>query len=50
MVYEQLPSQAGIQIVNSLPEYIKSAPAPEAFKACLKIFGPQMQFIVSTSS
>ena len=37
VVYERLPSQAGVHFVNSLPNSIKDAPMPKAFKTRLKI-------------
>ncbi len=37
-VHERLPSQAGVQLVNRLPNYISSAHEPKAFKARLKNF------------
>ncbi|KAG8304619.1 hypothetical protein J6590_089212 [Homalodisca vitripennis] len=38
MVYERLPSQAGVQFLNRLPNSIKDAPTPKAFKTRLKRF------------
>ncbi len=35
-VYEHLPSQAGVRFVNKLPNSIKNAPMPKAFKTRLK--------------
>ena len=36
VAYERLPSQAGVRFVNKLPNSIKSAPMPQAFKTRLK--------------
>jgi len=36
VVHERLPSQAGVQFVNKLPNSLKDAPMPKAFKAHLK--------------
>ncbi|KAG8287031.1 hypothetical protein J6590_047008 [Homalodisca vitripennis] len=38
VVYERLPSQAGVQFLNRLPNSIKDAPTPKAFKTRLKRF------------
>lgn len=36
VVHERLPSQAGVVFVNKLPNEIKGAPTPQAFRANLK--------------
>uniref|UniRef100_A0A1B6KSA2 Uncharacterized protein n=1 Tax=Graphocephala atropunctata TaxID=36148 RepID=A0A1B6KSA2_9HEMI len=38
VVYERLPSQAGVHFVNKLPDSIKYAPTPKALKTRLKRF------------
>ncbi|KAG8327973.1 hypothetical protein J6590_006148 [Homalodisca vitripennis] len=38
VVYERLPSQAGVQFLNRLPNSIKHAPTPKALKTRLKRF------------
>lgn len=38
VVYEHLPSQAGVTLINSLPNNIKNAPVPKALKARLRNF------------
>ncbi|KAG8331846.1 hypothetical protein J6590_032546 [Homalodisca vitripennis] len=36
VLFERLPSQAGVLFLNRLPNSIKNAPMPKAFKARLK--------------
>ncbi|KAG8306294.1 hypothetical protein J6590_050666 [Homalodisca vitripennis] len=38
VVYERLPSQAGVHFLNRLPNSIKHAPTPKALKTRLKRF------------
>ncbi|KAG8334583.1 hypothetical protein J6590_086965 [Homalodisca vitripennis] len=38
VIYERLPSQAGVHFINKLPHRIKNAPTPKAFKIRLKRF------------
>lgn len=38
VVYEHLPSQAGVHFLNRLPNSIKNAPTPKVFKTRLKRF------------
>ncbi|KAG8303949.1 hypothetical protein J6590_106036 [Homalodisca vitripennis] len=38
VVYERLPSQAGVQFLNRLPNSIKHAPTSKALKTRLKRF------------
>ncbi|KAG8277054.1 hypothetical protein J6590_050890 [Homalodisca vitripennis] len=38
VVYERLPSQAGVQFLNALPDSIKDAPTPKALKTRIKRF------------
>ncbi|KAG8274936.1 hypothetical protein J6590_097014 [Homalodisca vitripennis] len=44
VAYERLPSQAGVQLLNRLPNSIKDAPTPKAFKTRLKHFLVYQEF------
>ncbi|KAG8289015.1 hypothetical protein J6590_007771 [Homalodisca vitripennis] len=37
VLFERLPSKAGVLFLNRLPNSIKNAPMPKAFKARLKL-------------
>ncbi|KAG8301339.1 hypothetical protein J6590_056032 [Homalodisca vitripennis] len=38
VVYEHLPSQAGVRFINSLPDFMKNVQTPKALKTRLKRF------------
>ncbi|KAG8291418.1 hypothetical protein J6590_060318 [Homalodisca vitripennis] len=44
LVYEHLPSQAGVHFINGLPASVKNAPTPKALKSRLKRFLASMAF------
>lgn len=49
VVYEHLPSQGGVHLINKLPNYIKNAPLPQALKTRLKRSLMSWHFTASTN-
>ncbi|KAG8337957.1 hypothetical protein J6590_012508 [Homalodisca vitripennis] len=49
VVYEHLPSQAGVHFIDKLPNWIKHVKTPKALKTRLKRFWHHKRFMMSTS-